>query len=252
MIRSLAADLYQLWECVEGDHGHESVCVYLMLNAGHPILIDCGSHLHRAEIMQGLETLLAGAAPEYIFLTHSELPHAGNLQALTHKWPEIKVIVSNVMLPYIEITPTVPAEQVIAVNPGQLLTVGERRLHFLSAVLKDQPGSHWIFEPETGALFTGDGFGYYHAPGQCDPAAGENDVRVEQFEAFHASAFRFLRWVQPEKVFPDLERVFENYPVRLIAPAHGRSLTDVPEQLARLETALENIYNANRGAGDES
>ena len=56
----VAGDLYQLGACVPGENGHEAVRVYVLENAGQPVLIDCGSHLHRPEFMAGLEALLKG------------------------------------------------------------------------------------------------------------------------------------------------------------------------------------------------
>ena len=84
MIRNIVGDVYQIGEYVEGSYGYEAVLVYVIMNHQHPILIDCGSQLHRAGIMQEINSLLAGHTPEYIFLTHSELPHAGNLQQVAN------------------------------------------------------------------------------------------------------------------------------------------------------------------------
>ena len=60
MIRHLAGDVYQIGEFVDGLLGHEAVRVYVILNDGRPILIDCGSHLHRRVIMTELEFVLDG------------------------------------------------------------------------------------------------------------------------------------------------------------------------------------------------
>src|SRR5258708_30995786 len=124
------------------------------MNAGHPILIDCGSQLHRTGVMQSIESVLAGQAPDYVFLTHSELPHAGNLAQVARQWPNIQVMVSNIMLPYIEIAPVLPLAQISAATPGSVVEIGGRRLQFVEALLKDQPGSHWIWDERTGALVT--------------------------------------------------------------------------------------------------
>ena len=121
MLRNITADLYQIGECVSGEHGHEAVQVYVLMNNGHPILIDCGSHLYRSRLMQALENLLDGGSPAYIFLTHSELPHSGNLQIVADKWPDIRVFVSNVLLPYIELAPVLPLSQITTVSPGTVL-----------------------------------------------------------------------------------------------------------------------------------
>ena len=144
MIRNVTADLYQIGACVEGERGHEAVRVYVLQNEGHPIILDCGSQLHRAEIMADLDEVLGGAAPAYVFLTHSELPHSGNLQQIVERWPEIQVLISSLLLKYIELAPIMPLDQITAVDPGTTLEMAGRELRFVNALLKDQPGTQWI------------------------------------------------------------------------------------------------------------
>ena len=248
MLRNIAGDLYQVGECVSGAAGHEAVCVYVLLNGGHPLLIDCGSQLHRAGVMPALGALLAGQAPEAIFLTHSELPHAGNLAQVARQWPHIQVIVSNILLPYIEIAPVLPLEQITTATPGSTLEIAGRRLRLVEAVLKDQPGSQWLWDSQTGALFTGDGFGYTHAPALCQRFNDEIEggVTVEQFQHYHRAAFRFLRWVVAGRLNADLGRLFQRFPVRILAPIHGNAIRgDIATHVARVQQAIVNLCAAN-------
>ncbi len=244
MIRQVKADLYQIGECVDGEHGHEAVRVYVLLNNGRPIIIDCGSHLHRQTIFRELDTVLAGAIPEYVFLTHSELPHSGNLQKVATKWPQIQVLVSTILLPYIELAPVIPLDQITTVAPGSVLYLAGRSLVFVAALLKDQPGTQWIYDRHTKTLFTGDGFGFYHAPGLCALFSHEVEggIQQEQFRAYHANAFRFLRWVKPERFNADLDKLFQNRPVDIIAPTHGNAICgDIPAHLKRVKQAISDI-----------
>ena len=248
MVRNVKDDIYQIGEMVAGDNGYEAVNVYVILNQGRPILIDCGSHLYRANFMAQLDTVLGGAIPEFVFLTHSELPHSGNLQAIAEKWPEIKVRVSNVMLTYIEIAPVLPLGQITPSRPGTVLVVGDRELIFVDALLKDQPGSQWIYDSTTGSLFTGDGFGYYAATEEEKFSDELTDgISVAQFQAYHYNAFRFLRWVAPELLNVDVDLLFKRYKVQLLAPTHGSAIrADIPEHVARLKEAISNICIAYR------
>jgi len=244
MIQQVTADLYQISEQVSGPYGHEAINVYVLLNGNRPVLIDCGSHLHRAAIMSHLENLLAGRVPEYIFLTHSELPHAGNIAAIVQKWPHIKVMISNIMLPYIEVLPVLPLEQMIQVVPGSRLDFPGRTLEFVDALLKDQPGSQWIYDHRTRTLFTGDGFGYYHSPQTAHKFSDEipGGIRESQFRRYHQTAFRFLRWVQPHRLNADLDRMFANRPVEIIAPIHGSAIrADIDLHRERIKAAITAI-----------
>ena len=241
MIKHIKDDLYQIGEHVKNEFGFEVILTYVMLNDGNPILIDCGSHIHRDSVMQQLNELLKGAVPEYLFLTHSELPHAGNITAVAEKWPEIKVIVSNVMLPYIEVLPVLPLEQITQVVPGTKIEFPTRTIEFVDALLKDQPGSHWIHDPRTGTLFTGDGFGYFNSEETIEQLAetAADGVSQTAFEQYHKIAFRFLRWIRPERLAVDLRKMFAKRSVEVIAPIHGNAIRgDIEIHLDRLIGAL--------------
>ena len=247
MIRHVKDDLYQISQYVSGDYGSEAIHVYVLLNGGRAVLIDCGSHLHRASIMAALDEVLDGATPEYLLLTHSELPHAGNIAQVSEKWPDIKVIVSNVMLPYIEVLPTVPLENVTQVVPGTVIDFPNRQIHCLTALLKDQPGSHWLYDTATETLFTGDGFGYYHSAENRNKFSDElpNGVQIEQFAAYHKTAFRFLEWIKPERFARDLDTMFGNRPISTIAPIHGSAIrNDLDTHVARLKSAIVAVHDS--------
>jgi flavorubredoxin len=247
MIRHVTDDLYQIRETVSGANRSEVVSVYLLLNDTQPILIDCGSHLHRDSIMAGLETLLDGRTPGHIFLTHSELPHAGNITAVVQRWPNIHCLVSNVMLPYIEVLPVLPLNQITQVAAGTNIDIGGRKLEFVDALLKDQPGSQWIYDGRTQTLFTGDGFGYHSHFQESGHFSDEipGGIRPEQFETFHYTAFRFLRWIKPERFNADLERLFQKRPVSIIAPIHGLAIRgDIDLHLTRLKDAIITICHS--------
>ena len=252
MIRQVSDDLYQIGEHVANEHGFEAIHIYVMLNEGAPILIDCGSHIHRDSVMGQLNELIGDTVPEYLFLTHSELPHAGNIAAVAEKWPNIKVIVSNVMLPYIEVLPVLPLEQITQVVPGTKLTFPNRTIEFVDALLKDQPGSHWIHDSRCGALFTGDGFGYFNekaAIGQLGDSA-EFAISQQAFEQYHKIAFRFLRWIQPDRLAIDLRKMFAKRNVQVIAPIHGNAIRgDIDTHLNRLIESLAAVKKSYQVAG---
>ena len=241
MIRQIVDDLYQIGEHVETGFGFEAVHSYVLLNEGRPLLVDCGSHLHRQQIMSELDTLLGDSEPECILFTHSELPHAGNIASIARRWPGIKVFVSNVMLPYIEVLPVVPLEQMFQVLPGTRMDLPTRSIEFVDALLKDQPGSQWIHDSRTETLFTGDGFGYFHSADAMDRFSDEIEggVTTLQFQNYHHIAFRFLRWIEPDRLNADLDRMFANRSIKVIAPIHGSAIrADVPLHLDRVKEAL--------------
>ncbi len=245
MIRRVVDDLYQIGESIEGTDGwHEPVRVYVLLNDGCPLLFDAGSHVHRGQIMANLRELLGDTPPGYVFLTHTELPHTGNLKAILDAWPSAKIVVSSAILPYCELPWWVTEDQVMYGHAGTHETYGGRPISFLDGILKDQPGTHWMFDEKTGTLFTADAFGYFYPTSAETLFDDELDAGVptDWLRRYHETAFRFLPLVSAKKVNADIDKVFAKRNVKVIGPTHGNAIRhDVNGCVTRLNQAILEI-----------
>lgn len=227
MLRRVAGDLYQIGESVSGEDGWlEAVRVYILLNKGCPLLFDTGSHIHTGQIMQELKELLGDTPPGYIFLTHTELPHTGNVSAILKAWPDAKLVVSSAILPHVELPWWVKAEQIQYAYAGTKATYGGREISFIDGILKDQPGTHWMYDQETGTLFSADAFGYLF-PASADAQFDDEldaGIPVDWLRRYHSAAFRFLPMVCAEKISADIDKVFSKRAIKVIAPTHGNAI----------------------------
>ena len=126
----------------------------------------------------------------------------------------------------------------------EAIFLSTRQVSFSDAILKDQPGTQWMFDERTGGLFTADAFGYLF-PEACDRQFDDemaDGVPVDYFRRYHESAFRFLPMVSGEKVKADLAKVMARRQVNVIAPTHGNAIRgDVPKHVARVNQALSEI-----------
>ncbi|MGC6517663.1 MAG: MBL fold metallo-hydrolase [Candidatus Puniceispirillaceae bacterium] len=245
MLRHVSGDLYQIGESVAGHDGiHEAVRVYVLLNDGCPLIFDSGSHIHSGEIMSDLRQLLGDVPAAYVFLTHTELPHTGNLNVILKEWPEAKLVVSSGILPHVELPWWVREDQVSYGYAGTDEVYGGRRISFSDGILKDQPGTHWMFDRKTGTLFSADAFGYLF-PKSADEAFDdelEDGIAPDWIKAYHESAFRFLPLAQGHKVADDIAKVFTVRDVRIIAPTHGNAIRgNIPDFTEKVITALKEI-----------
>ncbi|WP_174149140.1 MBL fold metallo-hydrolase [Leisingera sp. ANG59] len=245
LLRHVKDDLFQIGESVAGRDGwHEAVRVYVLMNDGCPLLFDSGSHIHSGEIMAELKSLLGDTAPGYVFLTHTELPHTGNIKLILDVWPDTKLVVSSAILPHVELPWWVADDQVLYGYAGTEETYGGRRISFLDGILKDQPGTHWMYDGTTGTLFTADAFGYLY-PGAADLKFDdelEDGIAGDWLKRYHESAFRFLPMVSGAKVTADIARVFRKRDVRAIAPTHGNAVRhDIAQCIDRFNNAILEI-----------
>jgi flavorubredoxin len=137
-----------------------------------------------------------------------------------------------------------PLAQITQVAAGTKMTIGSRSLEFVDALLKDQPGSQWIYDGRTQTLFSGDGFGYRRLPQHGNRFSDEipDGIQPGQFERYHRATFRFLRWIKPDRFNGDLDRLFQGRPIAIIAPIHGLAIRgDIDLHLFRLKSAITAI-----------
>jgi len=245
MLRHVRDDLYQIGESVAGRDGwHEAVRVYVLLNDGCPLLFDAGSHIHSGRIMADLRHLLGDTAPGYVFLTHTELPHTGNIRTILDAWPGARLVCSSAILPHVELPWWVTEDQIHYGYAGTDENYGGRRIQFLDGILKDQPGTHWMVDDRTGTLFSADAFGYLF-PAAADRAFDDEldgGVPGDWLHRYHASAFRFLPLVRGERVKADIAKVFARREIKILAPTHGNAVRgDVVRFVDRFNQAITDI-----------
>ena len=114
------------------------------------------------EWLSNLETELAGRTPDYLVISHLEPDHSGSIQAVTEKYPEMK-LVSNVkvfnMLPQffgIDLE-----DRKVVVAEGDTLELGSHTLTFVMAPMVHWPEVMVEYESTEKVLFSADAFGKF-------------------------------------------------------------------------------------------
>ena len=114
------------------------------------------------EWLDNLETELGGKAPDYLVISHLEPDHSGSIQAITDKYPQMK-LVSNVkvfnMLPqFFEID---IEDKKVVVAEGDTLELGNHTLTFVMAPMVHWPEVMVEYESTENVLFSADAFGKF-------------------------------------------------------------------------------------------
>lgn len=229
-------------ECFPIEKGiHEHVSLYLVRGPAGPIVIDSGSFYHRASIRERLKSALGEENLGALILSHSDYPHSANIGAFRQEWGDIEIVASS-GVPAIQGLPYATPCRI-----GQSMEVLGRRFTFVDPPLADRSHTTWIYDSESGVLFTSDGFGNFHQPGQCffDSSDFEDNIPVDEICAFHREALGWLRYVDPAKLRRRLDEIFASYDVTRVCPIHGNVILggDVPEYLDRLMASVQRIVD---------
>ena len=235
---------------------HYHVSTYLVLGSEKTVLVDTGDPRHWPRISVELRGLLDDRKLDYVFPTHPELPHAGNLLSLLEMYPEAVIVgdIRDYGVHFPEIS-----DRLQPMAAGDVLDLGDHQLCAVPAYIRDLPNTLWAYEPKAQALFVSDGFSYIHdaiddppfeidepahSPGQCRLLSNEMSVppTVEQAAYGTGRALYWTRFVDVTATFSDIEQFLSEHPTQFVAPAHGNVINDVDSMLRVSLAAHRQVY----------
>ncbi len=264
--------------------GLSGVTAGYLLPTPRPVLIECGPALSIGATLEALsEQGLDRDDLAYLVVTHVHLDHAGGAGDLLAAFPRAKVVVSprgarhlndperlnaSAARVYGELFDTVygpctpiPAERIIAPGHGEQLDLGGgRRIEIL-----DTPGhaKHHIgvFDPDLGALFTGDSVGVrlegMRALRPATPPADFNfETMLESLAIYRERAARTLYLAHfgdvgaPDAVLAEAEERVRQWVAA--AEAAWRSVPEHEDELDHVTAMLETRFADDLGGGIDS
>lgn len=111
-----------------------------------------------------LEEALGGDTPDYLVISHLEPDHAGNIQRVAQKYPQMKLIGNAKtfsMLPqFFEMDLD---DRCVTVKEGDSISLGTHTLTFVMAPMVHWPEVMVAYESSEKILFSADGFGKFGA-----------------------------------------------------------------------------------------
>jgi flavorubredoxin len=146
-----------------------------VIHAAQPVLVDTGPVGLRDAFLGALEMAIDPARLKWIWLTHADPDHVGNLAAVLERAPNARVVTTFLGMGKMGLL-GLPLDRTWLLNPGQSLDVGDRKLTAVAPPVFDAPETTGLFDATTGTLFSADCFGaLMQAPAdsaaQIDPEA---------------------------------------------------------------------------------
>ena len=137
---------------------------YLILDEKVAIM-DTVDYRKHEEWLDNLTNALEGRTPHYLIVQHMEPDHAGSIEKVIERYPDIKIVASAravSMLPQffedVDFT-----NMTIAVNEGDTLDLGTHTLQFFMAPMVHWPEVMVTYDQADKVLFAADGFGKFGA-----------------------------------------------------------------------------------------
>jgi hypothetical protein len=129
-----------------------------VIDAKEPVLVDTGLTALRNDFMQELQSVIDPADLKWIWITHADPDHLGNLEAVLALAPNARIVTTYLGMGKMGMH-GLPLDRAYLLNPGQQLDVGDRKLTAVAPPCFDAPETVGLFDGSTRTFFSADCFG---------------------------------------------------------------------------------------------
>jgi len=133
-------------------------CNAYLIKSKQPVLVDTGIAALATPFMDSLEKQIDLDDLRWIWITHMDPDHIGNLNAILAKAPKARVVTNYLGMGKMGLL-GLPQERAYLINPGQHLDVGDRQILALRPPTYDAPETCALFDTRSRAFFCADSFG---------------------------------------------------------------------------------------------
>jgi len=175
------------------------------------------------EWLANIEEALGARRPDYLVVHHMEPDHSANVAKVLAKYPLMKLVTSSKALKMIyQFFEGIQLEgRVIEISEGDILDLGEHKLHFVAAPMVHWPEVMVSYDEADGTLYSADGFGKFGALSKCGFFGTDDDNWVDEGRRYFINIVGKYG-VQVQALLAKASTL----DIKRICPLHGPILTE--------------------------
>jgi len=147
----------------------------LVIRGAEPVVVDTGAPEHREVFLHDVFSLVDPDDVRWIFMTHDDDDHAGNLSEALDRCRNATVVISWAASARMRASFGIPPQRIHTVDDGETLDVGDRVLRAVRPPVYDSAYTRGVLDPTTRVLHAADAF--------CAPMPAEPVDHVDQIPA---------------------------------------------------------------------
>lgn len=191
----------------------------LVIKGPEPIIVDTGTPANREQWLKDVFSIVDPGDVRWIFLSHDDVDHAGNLAQVMAACPNATLISTWFLTERHTCDFNFPLERCRWVNDGQSWRAGDRTLTAITPPLFDSPVTRGLYDDRTGVYWAVDTFAL-PLPGPMDdiselPAEAWQQG-VAMFNCLNSPWFKLL---DQEKFERHVDRV-QTLDIEVVAACH--------------------------------
>lgn len=172
----------------------------LVIKGAEPVLVDTGAPVFRQQYLERAFSLVDPEDVRWIYLSHDDRDHSGNLMQVLEMCPNARLITNFVGIGRMGEEWELPLHRVLIANNGDRFDVGDRELVAIRPPFFDSPATRGLWDARTGLYFGADAFGAV-VPDSC------TEAREVAPEAYRDGFFWFNRANHPWHVLTDPDKI---------------------------------------------
>ncbi|HLH67307.1 MAG TPA: MBL fold metallo-hydrolase [Solirubrobacteraceae bacterium] len=209
----------------------------VLIRAQEPVLIDTGPAVLRAAFLESLWSLVEPAQLRWIFISHDDRDHAGNLTTLLELCPHARLLTTSQGLMRLAKEWEFGAERVVLMAHGEPFSLGDRELVSLRPPLFDSPATRGVFDTRTRMYYGVDSFASmlpeYYPRVQDVPS----ELYVEGFNWLNRANAPWYALTDPAAMSREIDRVRSLDP-SVIVSYHGPVAGGITDQVCTLLASM--------------
>jgi flavorubredoxin len=227
---------------VHDHHGEGTEPVSVALNtmvirAAEPVVVDTGVMENRTQYLDDVFSLVDPEDIRWVFISHDDVDHTGNLNALMELAPNATAIIDWFMAERMGATLEVPQHRWRWVQDGDTIDVGDRTLHVVRPPVYDSGTTRGLFDPRTRVYWGSDSFASPMATPVRNVADLDPSTWAEGIHTFARYISPWLTLVDEAKFQRTLDRIAALRP-EVLAGCHTPSIEGAFVAEAIAETRL--------------
>ena len=186
-------------------------------------LIDTLGPNQHETMMEAVSDLLDGRQLDYLWISHTELPHAANTAALKRAYPALEILTVDGHDHY-EVH---GLDEARLLNYGDRIQLGYHEIEIIKPLFVDHALTQWLYEHKTGFLCPVDWALNLHNEHQCFHFMDEMEGKgysakrfTEEVATTNQTVFGWLRWADADETVARIDTFFDTYDVKIFAPSH--------------------------------
>lgn len=192
----------------------------VVIRGEQPMVVDTGAPIHRDHWFEQVFSLVEPEDVRWIYLSHDDGDHMGNLHELLDLAPQATLVVNFFITERIALEKALPIDRMIWLGPGDTLDAGDRRLELIVPPIFDGPTTRALFDHSTQFLWAVDSFAAL-TPGAIHHVEDvPTEIYDETFAALNSFVSPWHQWLDPVAYGRHVSKVQALGPTA-VASAHG-------------------------------